>query len=391
MTKKMFLIGISLLGLIYSCKKSDSEIINQTISQLNSLKTIEYQSIVHCLQKNMNMDRTDSAICYFDFTSNDTLLKAKYQFIHRVGEQVFNGIQAFYSDNSEKRISYMVKPTMYDVNSSIFIINSIYTVRKLLPEMSKDTSILFTRLNDTIIGNQDSYLFSVVMKNKIIDYNEGCKITKSKKGLSYLLSISKKSFLPTQFEWIIPENNGYLRNSFSNFNISAQKADSVWSYDRFPKEYIRLSKKEFFESLRNKASVCIGQQAPAWTLPMINGDSINLSKQKGKLVLLEFWFPYCSGCVQSIPHFNEIQKAFGKKGLKVFGIEFTQKDEPFLKTYIEKQKIEYPTLHLGKQVAKEYGVTVAPTIFLIDKSGKIVYSSLGLKNDDLISAINQHL
>jgi thiol-disulfide isomerase/thioredoxin len=124
---------------------------------------------------------------------------------------------------------------------------------------------------------------------------------------------------------------------------------------------------------------------------LVSGNSIQLSDLKGSLVLIEFWFPYCGGCVRAVPEINTIQDIYANKNLKVYGIEFTRPDHKSLDDYIRKQGIEYSTLFKGQAVARDYGVNAAPTFFLIDKKGFIVYSSVGLSKDDLIKAINDNI
>lgn len=392
MKREVFVIYVALITLLFSCNKSNRDIINKSISKLKSLETIEYKVVTHYLQTKVGADKIDTAICFFDFTSKDTLLGARYHFNYRYGEQVFNGIQEFSSDIVEKRILFRNEPRKYNVSNSIFMLHSIYALRKLLPEIVNDSTTKITRLNDTIINSKDNYQFNIAIARRAIDI--GFKLNENKKKgffSNYNLIFSKKDYLPIQFTWVFPENNGYLKNYFKYSSIPSERADSIWSYERFPKEFLRLSYKEFFERMNSKASTNIGKQAPIWTLPVINGDSIKLSGQKGKLVLLEFWFPYCVGCVQSIPAINEIHKKYSAKGLNIYGVEFSQDNEKGLVEYIEKQKIEYPTLYNGKGIAKDYGVNAAPTFFLIDKRGKIIYTSIALKKNELISAIDKNL
>jgi len=44
-----------------------------------------------------------------------------------------------------------------------------------------------------------------------------------------------------------------------------------------------------------------------------NKSSIKLSSLKGKLVILDFWFSTCSGCIAKFPEMEEFQKQFGEK------------------------------------------------------------------------------
>jgi thiol-disulfide isomerase/thioredoxin len=126
-------------------------------------------------------------------------------------------------------------------------------------------------------------------------------------------------------------------------------------------------------------------------LPNINGGMVRLSNLMGSLILLEFWFPNCGGCIKASPIINSICTKYSGKNLKVYGIEFTQTDRNRLKNYITKQNILYPTLYKGYDVSKDYGIDAAPSFFLIDKKGIIIYTSVGLNENELIKAINNNI
>lgn len=91
------------------------------------------------------------------------------------------------------------------------------------------------------------------------------------------------------------------------------------------------------------------------------------------------------------PLINEIQDKFSKKGLKIFGIEFTKFKGNGIVEYIEKHDIKYPVLHSGKLVKGWYGVQLAPTFYLIDKKGTIVYTSAGFDKEELVKAIQKNI
>ena len=387
---RIFLIAIIFGWVFLGCTETDKDIIRKTVSKLNSIDKVEFLNVTHYYQTEMGLDRIDTAFCFLDFTSNDTLLGAKYQFVHKLGEQVYNGNMAFSLDKSEERIIYSNVPNSYDVGSSIFMMNSILTLKKLLPEFLKDSTVSIYQEQDSIIDGENNYKFNISIHNKYI--NIGAILSDSKNGSNYSLFISKKTFLPTQFKTNFPDNKGFWSSSFSEYKFNSTRPDSIWNINTLPQEYLRIEKQEFTESLRKKAAIQFGQKAPDWILPLLDSnDSIQLSKQNGKLVLLEFWFPYCSGCVKAIPSINEIKETYSYKGLEVYGIEFTKSNDKGLNEYIQKQKILYPTLHTGKDVAQNYRINAAPTFYLIDKNGIIKYSSVGLNRDELIKSIEDNI
>ncbi len=57
----------------------------------------------------------------------------------------------------------------------------------------------------------------------------------------------------------------------------------------------------------------------------------------------------------------------------------------------KEQKMEISTLFMGEKIAKEYGVYAAPTFFLIDKKGVIIYACVGLNKQQLIKKINENI
>jgi len=391
MIRKLYTLTLLSSVLLISCNKSNEKILEKTNSRLNSIESIEYQVISYILQKETGMDEIDTAVCYFDFTSPDSLLKAKYHFLFNQGEDVYDGKNIFLVDKKNERIVYNNEPKIDQVKSSFFITNSIYQLKKMLPEFLIDTSIVISRGNDTLINGEENYSFNISIKDRYRYLKIGAILTEGKGGtINYNLFISKKSYLPTQFIYVF-DNDGFWKATFSNINLSALRSDSIWEYERFPQNYLRMSGREFAESMKAKEFIKVGEIAPNWSLPLVSGSSIQLYNLKGNLVLLEFWFPYCGGCVQAIPEINKIQDIFSNKNLKVYGIEFTRTDHESLDDYIRKQRIEYPTLYKGQTVAKDYGVNAAPTFFLIDKKGLIVYSSVGLFKDELIKVINDNI
>jgi len=130
MIRKLYTLTLLSSVLLISCNKSNEKILEKTNSRLNSIESIEYQVISYILQKETGMDEIDTAVCYFDFTSPDSLLKAKYHFLFNQGEDVYDGKNIFLVDKKNERIVYNNEPKIDQVKSSFFITNSIYQLKK---------------------------------------------------------------------------------------------------------------------------------------------------------------------------------------------------------------------------------------------------------------------
>lgn len=92
--------------------------------------------------------------------------------------------------------------------------------------------------------------------------------------------------------------------------------------------------------------------------------------------MLDFWIKNCGPCIQSVPHLNNLQSKFKNKEFSLVSINSYDSKEDVI-WFCDKFKVNYPVLLNGKSVAEEYGVSGFPSIILIDKKGKIFYSTAG--------------
>jgi peroxiredoxin len=131
--------------------------------------------------------------------------------------------------------------------------------------------------------------------------------------------------------------------------------------------------------------------APSFSLTDANGERINLSDYKGKVVLLDFWATWCGGCKLEIPWYMEFDKKYRRNGLAVIGVSMDEDGWKAVRPFLLKKKDEetggntamkYPVVIGNDGLAKEYGLTSMPMTLLIDREGKIALSHTGVVNKD---------
>lgn len=143
--------------------------------------------------------------------------------------------------------------------------------------------------------------------------------------------------------------------------------ENSWFYSTYRKEYKKA------EKLSQITKLSLGSEAPNWKLNQLDTKkTFSLDELKGKVVVLDFWIKNCGYCISSIPFLNELHKKFKDKDFILLGVNAYDTDEKINEFY-KKYGLNYPALTNGNLVAKDYGVYVFPTIFVIDKSGKIIY------------------
>lgn len=132
-----------------------------------------------------------------------------------------------------------------------------------------------------------------------------------------------------------------------------------------------------------QATPQVGQSAPDFTLPDSTGSPIKLSAYKGKVVLLDFWATWCTGCKVEIPWYMEFQNRYGKDGLKAIGVSMDDDGWKSVKPFLEEHKLNYPVVIANQDLANRYGgLPSLPMTLLIDRNGKIAESHAGMVDKD---------
>jgi thiol-disulfide isomerase/thioredoxin len=115
----------------------------------------------------------------------------------------------------------------------------------------------------------------------------------------------------------------------------------------------------------------------------LDGKMFDLEKQRGKVVVLNFWATWCGPCVKEIPDFIELQKKYKKKGLVFVGVSVDKTESP-VKQFVKKQKVNYPMLMTSEKIWERFQKLVpenqrnaVPVTFLVDRKGKIRGKHIG--------------
>lgn len=120
-------------------------------------------------------------------------------------------------------------------------------------------------------------------------------------------------------------------------------------------------------------------QANDFTIKQLNGDSFQLSKQKGKVVIINIWATWCAPCREETPEFVDLYSQYKDEGLIILGVSIDKQGKSVVKPFMDKYDVNYP-MYIDKSgtVMDKYGPTMGiPTSYVIDKQGKLQYFAVG--------------
>jgi peroxiredoxin len=120
----------------------------------------------------------------------------------------------------------------------------------------------------------------------------------------------------------------------------------------------------------------VGIQAPDFTArDYVSGERVHLAAQKGKVAVLTFWATWCAPCRNELPNLEKLQEYLGKDKITILAVNFRD-DDPATVDRVRKDAKEAGwKLHLlldpGERIAKAYGISAIPRMYIIGRDGRI--------------------
>ena len=90
-----------------------------------------------------------------------------------------------------------------------------------------------------------------------------------------------------------------------------------------------------------------------------------------KVVLLNFWEPWCGPCVGEIPDLARLYEEYKDQGLLIVGAYSTDGMDDDIRSLIEEDNVTYPIVKAGGNMG-DFMTNYVPTTVFADGAGKII-------------------
>ncbi|MEL0070239.1 MAG: TlpA disulfide reductase family protein [Betaproteobacteria bacterium] len=135
----------------------------------------------------------------------------------------------------------------------------------------------------------------------------------------------------------------------------------------------------FMISASTALGIEIGEPAPALKGTLFSGKHFDLSEQKGKVVMINFYSSFCKFCAYEIGNIETYVEANQSRGLVFLAIGVDdEKDTERVRGILQTYNLD----GLMAMDLEENGFNNSyptPTTFLVDRSGTLVFRSKGAK------------
>ncbi len=354
-------------------------ILAETSKSLSAIREVSLEHRRVIKYKSLRRFNEFSGNAYLDFRDSSNVMGARFYFTNSSYTIAYNGRQCVLTNNTKQEFELFDNPLAFDLAQFSFLNHSIYSLRNALPWIIQEAAGNFVVRDSAISGNDNWAISFLLTKGTIRSDGSRSNLTEDI-DMKYTLLIKKENYLPS----MIIQENRMTRDSVLTFFSNIQLSPKFDQTKFMVKSYIPVYKQ--VEAKAKQFSIT----SVDFTLPYVTKDSLSISNLKGNVVLIDFWINNCSPCIQIIPALHSFQNEFGNASFKLVSVN-SYDDIEDIKSFLKsKPLINYPVLYGGSKVAENYGINGFPTIFLLNKSGKIIYKG-DFKEEYLRKMIKENL
>lgn len=120
-------------------------------------------------------------------------------------------------------------------------------------------------------------------------------------------------------------------------------------------------------------------------MPDPTGNELDLSKFRGKTLVVNFWAPWCGPCVEEMPELTALHGEYAQKNVEFIGIGIDSAGN--IQEFLKKIPVKYPLAvagFTGTELAKSFGNAQGglPYTVVITPDGNVKYRKMGRVHAD---------
>ena len=135
-----------------------------------------------------------------------------------------------------------------------------------------------------------------------------------------------------------------------------------------------------------RAAPEIGKAAPALVITELNGQTFDLAKLRGKVVLVNYWATWCAPCRKDMPKLDAFYRSHHQQNLEIIGISVDRQGD-LAKVRKVMASLAYPVAILKDITVDGFGEPEGvPITWIIDADGNVRDRMIDVR-DELLRGI----
>lgn len=132
------------------------------------------------------------------------------------------------------------------------------------------------------------------------------------------------------------------------------------------------------------------EPASDFVLTTFGQEQFRLSEQRGKVVVINFWYPSCPPCRDEMPAFQEAWERYQDRNVRFIGLFVPQgfDTEVEARQFVDELGLTFTfATDVRARVAQEYAVVYFPTTYFIDQGGRVHLMEISRMDIDRLTEI----
>jgi len=135
-----------------------------------------------------------------------------------------------------------------------------------------------------------------------------------------------------------------------------------------------------------RAAPEIGKAAPELVVTELDGQTFDLTKLRGKVVLVNYWATWCAPCRKDMPKLDALYRRYRDQNLEIIGISI-DRDSDLAKVRKVAPKLAYPVALLKGITDDGFGPPAGvPITWIVDADGKVSDMMIDVR-DELLNRL----
>ncbi len=127
------------------------------------------------------------------------------------------------------------------------------------------------------------------------------------------------------------------------------------------------------------------------TMQTIDGEFLEMSDLRGKVVLVNFWATWCGPCREEIPYLASLTERYPEH-LVVIGVSEDAGGVDVVEAFADQYGVNYPIVMSTPEIKRAFpGVFALPTSFVVDPDGQMVQTHVGLISPVILEQETRYL